>query len=324
MATAESRADVIVIGAGPAGLTTALYLARDQVDTVLFEKAVPGGQVIQTDRVENYPGFPDGISGPELMERLTDQVRRFGARIEIETEATAIEDDGDAKLVTTPQGPWRAPYVVIATGSDYRRLDVPGSDKLTGRGISYCAICDGALFKGKTVAVIGGGGAAVDEATFLTKFVDHIYLLQRSARLKAERVEQDAMMKTGKVDVLLEHEVRRVTGDAAVTGIDVLDRRRGEVRHLELQGVFVFIGRDPNTDFVKGYVDVDEEGFIITSFCSVETSRRNVFAVGDVRAGSRAQITTAVGEGTIAAFFIRHRLEEARRRPRARPQPAAG
>jgi thioredoxin reductase (NADPH) len=307
------RTETIVIGGGPAGLTAALYLARDQTDTILLEKAQPGGQVIITDRVENYPGFPEGISGPQLMERLTDQVKRFGARIETESEVTRIESEDSLHRVVAGERTYVAPYVVIASGSDYRKLEVAGSEELTGHGISYCAICDAAFYKGKTIAVVGGGSSAVDEANFLTKFVDHIYLIQRSDRLGAEQISIDRLRQNGKVEVFLEHEVQRVLGDKVVTGVEVLDRRAGQVKRIDVQGVFVFIGRVPNSGFARGYVLCDEEGFIQTPVCSVETSRVNVFAAGDVRAGNRAQITTAVGDGTIAAFFIRERLEAAKK-----------
>jgi len=312
MATTTVHTETLIIGGGPAGLTAALYLARDQIEVILLEKDIPGGQVLLTERVENYPGFPEGIAGPQLMQRLAEQVTRFGARLETGCEATGIEAEGSRHRVICGDRTFIAPYVIIATGSDYRRLTVPGGAEFTGRGVSYCAVCDAAFYRGKTIAVVGGGNAAVDEANFLTRFAERIYLVLRGNRLKAEKIAQERLLRSGKVEIFFEHHVERVLGNDVVTGIEILDRRTGQIKHLPVQGVFVFIGRVPNSGFARTYVACDAEGFIQTAPCSVETTRTNVFAVGDVRAGSRAQITTAVGDGTIAAFFIRERTQTIR------------
>ena len=298
------------MGAGPAGLTAAIYLARDQIKTVVLEKDIPGGQILTTKMVENYPGFPEGIDGGELAERLRKQAERFGAHILEDEVVTKIENEGDLRKLITPKQELLARTVIIATGSAYRMLDAPGCRELTGSGVSYCAVCDAPFSEGKSIVVVGGGNAAVDEALILAKFADRIYLIEAGDRLKADRGPTEELMATGKVEVFLHHEVKAIRGKGKVEGVEVVDRKADVTKELNVQGVFIFIGRIPNTGFLKGYLHLDQQGFIETPCGSLETNQKNVFAAGDVRSGARAQITTAAGEGTIAAFFVRESLRE--------------
>ena len=308
MADTKAITNVVIVGAGPAGLTAAIYLSRDQIQTLVIEKDIPGGQILTTKMVENYPGFPEGIDGGELAERLRKQAERFGACILTDDEVTKIENEGDLRKLITPKQELLARTVIIASGSAYRMLDVPGCKELTGSGVSYCAVCDAAFYEGKTIAVVGGGNAAIDESLMLAKFVDKIYMIEVGERLRADRGPTEELLATGKVEVLLQHEVQAIRGTTSVEGIEVIDKKSGDAKELDVQGVFIFIGRIPSTGFLKGYLQLDQQGFIETPCGSLETSRKNVFAAGDVRSGARAQITTAAGEGTIAAFFVRESL----------------
>ena len=308
------QAQCAIVGAGPAGLTAAIYLAREEVQTVVLEKLAPGGQVITTNTVENYPGFPEGVGGMELMEKLEHQARRFGARIIVPAEVTALKDDPDGFQLHTPQAHYRAGTVILATGSEYRRLEVPGAQQLTGRGVHYCATCDGPFYRKKTVAVVGGGNSALDESLFLLRFVDRLYIIQNHDRLTAEQMLVSELGKHDNVEVLLRHTVTEVQGQETLERITIRNLETGRDRDLPVDGVFVFIGRVPNTPFLSGFVDLDKDGYVVTKPGSVETSREGVFAAGDCRSGSRAQITTAAGDATVAAFFARDYLAERARR----------
>lgn len=305
------EAEVAIVGAGPAGLTAAIYLAREGAKTLLLEKLAPGGQVITTNTVENYPGFPEGVGGLELMEKLEHQARRFGAEIIIPAEVTNIEQREGLYELLTLQARYRAPAVIIAAGSDYRRLDVPGADALTGRGVHYCATCDGPFYRKKTVAVIGGGSSAVDESVFLLNFVDHLYVIQNQDHLTAEQVSVSRLQEHANAEVLLRHVVTGIRGDgSSLQGVTVRNLDTGTERELEVAGLFVFIGQMPNTRFLAGFLDLDPRGYVVTKPGSLATSQPGVFVAGDCRSGSKAQITTAVGDGTVAAFFVRDYLAE--------------
>jgi len=307
-------ADVAIIGAGPAGLTAAIYLAREEVPTLVLERLAPGGQVITTNIVENYPGFPEGVAGIELMEKLEHQARRFGARIIVPGEVADIEARDGGYLLTTGQARYHARAIIIAVGSEYRRLDVPGARELTGRGIHYCATCDGPFYRRKTVAVVGGGNSAVEESLFLLKFVEHLYIIQNQDRLTAEQVSINELQKHDNVEVLLNHAVTEVHGENSLDDLAIRNLDTGEERSLDVDGLFVFIGQVPNTKFLAGFVELDERGYVVAKPGSVETARPGVFVAGDCRSGSKAQITTAVGDATVAAFFVRDYLGERRRR----------
>ena len=309
----DMRADVVVVGSGPAGLTAAIYLAREQVRVVVLERGAIGGQVVTTNEVENYPGFPEGIMGPELMGKLEAQARRFGAEVLAPVGVTRLALQGGEKVVRTAKGDWRASCVVLAPGSDYRRLDAPGSRELSGRGVSYCATCDGPFFRGKDIVVVGGGNAAVDESLFLLRFVNSLTLLPRRDHLTAEKVTAEKLLASEKTRVLYRHVVTAIEGEGRVAAVRARDLATGEERRIETGGVFVFIGRVPNTKFLEGAVELDERSFVRTKPGSVETSFPGVYAAGDCRSGSRAQITTAVGEGTVAAFFARDYLAARKR-----------
>ena len=306
------EAECVIIGAGPAGLTAALYLARERVSTVVLEMAAPGGQVNTTSLVENYPGFPQGVDGPELMIRLAHQARRFGAELLHPVEVTGLRAAGDGHEVLSGATVFRAPAVIVASGSDYRRLAAPGAAELIGRGVSYCATCDAPFYRNKAVAVVGGGNSAVEESLLLLKFVRELHLFQNLPQLTAQKHLVEQFTADPRVRVNLNSRVLAVRTDeqGRVKCLDARDLGSGREQCVEVQGVFVFIGRTPNTKYLAGYAELDAGGFVVTRPGSVEASRRGLFAAGDCRAGARAQITTAAGDGTLASFLVRDLLRE--------------
>ena len=305
-----------MIGAGPSALAAAVYTTREDLDTVLLEKGVVGGLAATTDWVDNYPGFADGIEGMKLAEQLEAQAKRFGADIRY-GEVTRIVDAGDHKEVeTVMDGTLKAKAVLIATGSDYKKLGVPGEAEYYGRGVHYCATCDGAFYRGKTLAVIGGGNSAVQEALFLLKFATHIDLLVRS-KLRASDVlqhELDEQVKAGTITVHVAtttDEIVSIDGKT-VSGVKITEN--GTRSTLSVDGVFVFIGLLPNTGFLKdSAIELDDIGMVKTDI-GLQTTMPGVFASGDVRSGATAQIASAVGEGATAALRMREYLEELKRR----------
>jgi thioredoxin reductase (NADPH) len=301
--------DVIMIGAGPAALAAAVYTTREDIDTVLFERAVVGGLAAVTDKVDNYPGFPDGIEGLTLAQNLQKQAERFGAVIEL-GEVTAIHDEGEYKRLETTDGEMRAKAVLIATGSDYKKLGIPGEQEFYARGVHYCATCDGAFYRDKRLVVVGGGNSAFQEAMFLTRFASHIDLLVRST-VRASDVLQEEMqehVKSGKVTIHLGMTTEEIIGkDNQVT--KVVGTQDGQRKEIETDGVFVFVGLMPNTQFLKDTdIKLDKIGLIATDL-HLQTSMKGVFAAGDVRSGATMQIASAVGEGATAALIIREYLE---------------
>ncbi len=309
------EAATAIVGAGPAGLTAAIYLAREDVKTMVLERSAPGGQVITTNVVENYPGFPEGVSGIELMDKLEHQARRFGAEIISPVEVTRIEARDGGYELAAADARYLAPTVIVAVGSEYRRLQVPGADELTGKGVHYCATCDGPFYRKKTVAVVGGGNSAVEESLFLLNFVERLYVVQDQDRLTAEQISINELEKRDNVEVLLRHTVTEVHGEEALENVAIRNLDTDEERTLDVDGVFVFIGQVPNTGFLGGFVEMDERGYVLSKPGSVETNRPGVYVAGDCRSGSKAQITTAAGDATVAAFFVRDYLEERARRP---------
>lgn len=301
--------DVVMIGAGPSALAAAVYTTREDIDTVLLEKGVIGGLAAITDWVDNYPGFSKGVEGLTLAGELQAQAERFGADIRF-GEVTGIKDLGKYKQVETTEGPIRAKAVLIATGSDYKKLGIPGESEYYGRGVHYCATCDGAYYRDKKLVVVGGGNSAVQEAIFLTRFTTHIDLLVRS-EIRASDILQRELQKfvdEGKITVHL-----RTTTDEIVaneSGVNkVIGTKDGEKVEFETDGVFVFVGLEPNTGFLKdSAIELDEIGLVKTNG-SLMTSMPGVFASGDVRSGATAQIASAVGEGATAALKIREYLE---------------
>lgn len=301
---------VVMIGAGPSALAAAVYTTREDLDTVLFEKGVIGGLAAITDWVDNYPGFPQGIEGLKLAEALQGQAERFGADIQFGEVTKISREDGDL-VVETTDGKTRAGAVLIATGSDYKKIGVPGEQEYYGRGVHYCATCDGAFYRDKRLVVVGGGNSAVQEALFLTRFTTHIDLLVRS-KLRASEVlqrELDEAVKEGKISVHLETTTDEIVAeDGNVT--KVVGTQGGEKKEFACDGVFIFVGLLPNTQFLgSSSIDLDEVGLIKTNE-NLETSLSGVFASGDVRSGATMQIASAVGEGATAALKIREYLEE--------------
>ena len=306
--------EVVMIGAGPSALSAAIYTTREDIDTVLYEKGVIGGLAAITDKVDNYPGFPDGIEGMTLAEQLQKQAERFGANIEL-GDVSALRRDGDEVVVTVDGNEVRAKAVLIATGSDYSKLGIPGEAEYYGRGVHYCATCDGAFYRDKRLVVVGGGNSGVQETIFLTRFASHIDLLVRST-VKASQVLQDDLQQyidSGKVTVHLgatPDEI--VTQDGKVTAVRVT--KDGAQSDIETDGVFVFIGLKPNTQFLAGSdVELDELGLIKTNE-KLETNVPGVYASGDVRSGATMQVASAVGEGATAALEIREYLDALKRK----------
>jgi len=299
--------DLIIVGAGPAGLTAGLYAARARLDVVLFEKMSPGGQVLLTDIVENYPGFPEGISGFELMDRMKRQTESFGLSIEIR-EVLSFRFDPDLKVIVTDKGEEQAKSVILACGATPRKLGIPGEDQLTGRGVSYCATCDGPFYRDQEVAVIGGGDTAVEEALFLTKFATRVYLIHRRDQLRATKVLQERVMANDKVEIIWDTIPQRILGESGVEAVELKNVKTSQLSTLNVQGIFVFIGYEPNTQLLKGILDLDKLGFIRTN-AEMETSVAGVFAAGDIRSKNLRQISTAVGEGATAAFSAEKYLD---------------
>lgn len=301
--------DVVIVGAGPAALAAAIYTTREDIDTVLFERGVVGGLAAVTDKIDNYPGFPDGVEGLTLAQDLQKQAERFGAVIEL-GEVTAIEDEGDKKLLKTTDGDMRARAVLVTTGSDYKKIGVPGEEEYYARGVHYCATCDGAFYRDKKLVVVGGGNSAVQETLFLTRFASHIDLLVRST-IKASDVLEDELQKfvdDGKVTVHLGTTTDEIVGqDKAVT--KVIGTKDGKKVDFPTDGVFVFVGLKPNSQFLeKTGVELDEIGFVKTD-PDLQTAIPGVFAAGDIRSGATMQIASAAGEGATAALKIREYLE---------------
>jgi len=305
--------DVIMIGAGPSSLSAAIYTTREDIDTVLYEKSAIGGLAAITDIVDNYPGFPEGVEGLTLAGHLEKQAERFGAQIEY-GDVSAIRDEGDVKVVTVDGQEVKAKTVLIATGSDWKKIGVPGEAELYGRGVHYCATCDGAFYRDKRLVVIGGGNSALQEAIFLTRYATHIDLLVRST-IKASEVLQHDLAKfieSGKVTVHLETVTEEIVStEGRVSSVKAV--KAGEPVVFETDGVFVFVGLLPNTQFLEGSgIEVDDRGLIKTNE-HMQTNLPGVFASGDVRSGATMQIASAVGEGASAALAIREYLDELER-----------
>lgn len=302
--------DLAIIGGGPAGLTAAIYGARGGLKTLLFEASLPGGQAALTDLIENYPGFPQGVNGPQLMAQFLEQATRFGAEVRLE-EVQEASLGGALKILRTGRGEYQARAVIIATGARQRRLGVPGEAEFVGRGVSYCATCDGAFFRDKKVAVIGGGDAAVEEALFLTRFAREVVIIHRRDKLRATRILQERAMANEKVRFLWNTVVDRIVGTAKVEAVELRDVETGKAATEAVDGVFVFIGTEPNTRlFQQEGLDLDAQGYVVTD-AEMRTSLPGVFAAGDVRAKQLRQVATAVGDGAQAAMAAEHFLASA-------------
>lgn len=305
----ENYHDIVTIGAGPSALAAAIYTTREDLDTVLIEKGVIGGLAAVTDKVDNYPGFPEGVAGLKLAEDLRAQAERFGAQIEL-GEVTEIKDEGQYKRVITSDGEYLARAVLVATGSDYKKLGIPGEEQFYGKGVHYCATCDGAFYRDKRVVVVGGGNSAAQEGIFLTKFASRIDMLVRSDQMRASDVLVEKIMDHDKINVHFNTTTEEIVGeDGKVVKVIGHDKSKDEDIEFETDGVFVFIGLKPNTQFLEDTdIELDEIGLIKTNR-TLETAMPGVFASGDVRSGATMQIASAVGEGATAALMMREHLE---------------
>lgn len=314
--------NVIIIGSGPAGYTAAIYAARANLSPLLIASSVQaGGELMNTTEVENFPGFPEGIQGPELMAKMQEQAEKFGTEILLD-DVTSVDLSGDIKKVSTGySGDFEAETVIYATGSAYRKIGLEHEERLSGRGISWCATCDGFFFKEKTIAVIGGGDSAMEEATFLTRFADKVYVIHRRDSLRASKIMQERAIADEKIEFIWNAAVTDVTGENALDGIVLTDTVDGTERHLPLDGMFVAIGNDPRTHLVHGQLDLTAEGTIAVEGRSSKTNLPGVFAAGDVIDPTYRQAATAAGSGVVAALDAEHYL--AARHSAAEPVSAA-
>ncbi|MFO7783512.1 MAG: thioredoxin-disulfide reductase [Desulfatiglandales bacterium] len=299
--------DIIIIGGGPAGLTAGLYNARARMNVLLLEKFAPGGQVLNTDWVENYPGFPEGVSGFELMDRMKGQAEKFGLEIRSE-EVVRVEFEGRRKFITTNKETLETRALILACGASWKRLGIEGESDFIGRGVSFCATCDGPFYRDQEVAVIGGGDTAVEESLFLTRFARKINHIHRRDELRAVKLLQERAMAEDKIKFIWDTVPERILGKDGVEAIELRNVKTGEISQKAVHGVFVFIGTVPNTELVQGLLNLDDAGFVITND-RMETSVPGVFAVGDMRSKGFRQISTAVGEGACAANRAEKYLE---------------
>ncbi|MDQ0260742.1 thioredoxin-disulfide reductase [Sinomonas atrocyanea] len=314
MSTAETSAeirDVIVVGSGPAGYTAGIYTARANLNPLIFAGSVTaGGELMNTTEVENFPGFPEGIQGPELMDKFEQQASKFGAQIEFE-DVESLELEGDIKTVTLSGGEsYRARTVIIATGSAYRELGLPNEKRLSGHGVSWCATCDGFFFKDQDIAVIGGGDSAMEEALFLTKFARSVTVVHRRDSLRASKIMADRALAHEKITFVWNSEVADVVGGDKVTGLKLRNLVDGSESEIAVTGVFVAIGNDPRTSLVKDVLELTPEGTIAVEGRSSKTSIPGVFAAGDVVDPTYRQAITAAGSGCVAALDVEHYLAD--------------
>ena len=299
--------DLVIIGGGPAGLTAGLYAARARLNVILLEKVVPGGQVVTTDWIENYPGFPEGIGGPDLVQKMTAQVQKFD--LKIETNAVVSMDLSEPiKKITLSDREITTHAIIIASGASPKKLGVPGEDTFYGKGVSACATCDGPFFKDSVVAAVGGGDTAVQESLFLTKFAKKVYLIHRRDQLRAEAILQERALANEKIEFLWDSVLTGIKGLTDVEKISVQNLKTGDTKEIAVEGCFIWVGILPNAEFLPEVVELDQYGFIIVDV-NMQTSVAGVYAAGDVRSTPLRQIATAVGDAAIAAFSAEHYLQ---------------
>ncbi|MCX5995523.1 MAG: thioredoxin-disulfide reductase [Chloroflexi bacterium] len=296
----EQSYQLIIIGGGPAGLSAGLYASRSKLDTLLIEKAGLGGQILNAEMVENYPGFPQGISGSELGALIAQQATKYGLPTAF-AEVQGIEIRGEEKIVSTSEGKYRAKAVIIAGGSEHSKLGVPGEEEFLGRGISYCAMCDGAFFRDQVVVVVGGGNVALNDALFLTRFATKVIVIHRRDQLRATKILQDRAFSNSRIEFLWNTVVESITGDNLVREIRLRNVKTGKGSSLVVSGIFVAVGLRPNTGYLKGLLKLADGGFIPVNN-QMETEVPGVFAAGDIRAGSIRQVVSAAGDGATAAI----------------------
>jgi thioredoxin reductase (NADPH) len=300
--------DVVIIGSGPAGYTAGVYTARASLRPLLIEGVQYGGALMNTTDVENFPGFPDGVTGPELMDLMRKQAERFGAEI-VSDDATEVDLTGAVKRVTVGGEEYLARSVILAMGSAYRELGLPGEKRLSGHGVSWCATCDGFFFRGKDIAVIGGGDSAVEEATFLTKFGESVTIVHRRDKLRASKIMAERAMSNPKISFAWNSTVDDVLGEESVTGLAIRDVNSGQTRTLDVGGVFVAIGHDPRNDLIRGQITLDAEGYVLVDPPHTRTNLPGVFACGDLVDHTYRQAITAAGSGCAAALDVEHYLD---------------
>ncbi|MCF6515692.1 thioredoxin-disulfide reductase [Lactobacillus sp. S2-2] len=290
--------DVIVIGSGPAGMTSALYASRSGLSVVMLDRGIYGGQMNNTAEIENYPGF-ESVLGPDLSKKMYDSSTQFGAQYAFGT-VKDIEVNDDYKIVKTDSGDYKAPVVIIASGSEYRKLGVTGEEEYSGKGVSYCAVCDGAFFKGQDVVVVGGGDSAIEESTYLANLVNHVTVIHRRDQLKAQKILQERALKNDKISFVWDSNVEEIKGDnQKISGVKIINNKTNEESFIDAAGVFIYVGILPMTESFKSLNITDENGWIKTND-QMETDVPGIFAVGDVREKKLRQVTTAVGDGGIA------------------------
>jgi thioredoxin reductase (NADPH) len=295
--------NLIIIGSGPSGYTAAIYAARANLEPLVFEGSVTaGGALMNTTDVENFPGYPDGIMGPELMDKLRAQAERFGAEL-VADDVTSVQLEGDIKTVSLADGStYRAKAVVLAMGSGYRKLEVEGEDRLSGHGVSWCATCDGFFFREQNIVVVGGGDSALEEATFLTRFASKVTMVHRRDELRGSKIMQDRAYANDKIAFEWNSEVVEIHGDDKLEGLTLRDTVTGDLRRLDATGLFIAIGHDPRSELLKGQVELDDEGYVLVQPGSTATNLRGVFAAGDLVDHTYRQAITAAGTGCAASL----------------------
>lgn len=301
--------DVVIVGAGPAGLASAIYAGRSQLKTLVLDQMMPGGQLLITEEIENYPGFFEGITGFELSEKFRQHAEKFGAQIINGKPVSSVELDGDIFVVKTDGEDFKGKTLIWAAGSTPRKLNIPGEAEFVGRGVSYCAVCDGAFFKDRTVVVVGGGDSALQESLYLTKFATKVYLIHRRDKFRAVKILQERVKKNEKIKPLLNYVVTSINGKDFVESVTLKNTVTGEERELNTDGVFIFIGNEPNVSPVAHLVETTETGFIITDE-EMRTKTPGLLAAGDVRHKPLKQVVTAVADGAVAAMSAAKYLEE--------------
>ena len=302
----EKKYDVIVLGGGPAGYTAAMYTARAGLSTLVIEKLFAGGQMTQTPNIENYPGFPEGIDGVLLGMNFQAGAQKAGVKT-VNAEVTAVELRGREKVLTTAEGEFIGSAVIIATGADHKHLGLPREWELTGKGVAYCATCDGMFYRGKTVAVVGGGNSAASEALVLSRIAKKVYLIHRRDSLRASKTYHEPLQQAENVEFVWDSQVSELLGQEKLSGVKVQNVRTGEEKELQLDGLFVSIGRNPATELFRGQLELDERGYIVADE-STRTSLPGVYAVGDVRTKEVRQIVTAAADGAVAAYYAEEQL----------------
>ncbi|NLG87226.1 MAG: thioredoxin-disulfide reductase [Firmicutes bacterium] len=300
--------DIVIIGGGPAGLTAGLYAGRAKLKTLIVEQLVAGGQAATTDLIENYPGVPEGSTGPDITERMEEQAKKFGCEF-IMAEVTGVDFSGKEKVIKTTNGEFKAKAVIIASGATHRKLGCPGETEFTGRGVSYCATCDAAFYEDLPVAVVGGGDSAISAAIYLTKFASKVYVIHRRDALRATKVVQEKAFANPKIEIVWDSIVDEVKGSETVEALRIKNVKTGQFSDLPVNGVFMYVGLEPNTKFLNGHIKLDAKGYVpVTS--NMETDVPGVFAAGDVTVKLLRQVVTAVGDGATAAVAAEKYIED--------------